>query len=238
MSEQATHHAYSMGSNCEIEGHGVAQVLQFLQAQPETLHVQDLRNDPTYQTVDVDLAWLRKAGPRVAASTLEVKVCLPYRTTNFFLEIISNLSKLTPGGMIYSFADYFVFLFYYRKELYLIPADGLRVWLLQNWDAIATRETQTSIRGEEAYKTVGKMVPEADVLAIPGVIKHTLEYELHPQALARIQPPTEASGQGAICSCCAAPISAKVAAYSEEKFARPLCMQCQRQGPPPTTGQP
>ena len=175
---QLTNYSYDMGGNCNLETKGMREVEKFLRARPETIHLENLQADKQCQTADIDLLWVvKRSGLRFASHTIEVKVSNPHTTSDFFLEIISNEGKSTPGAAVYSFADYFIYLFYDRKELYIIPAKAMKLWLLENWDVLKTRETKTTVGGSH-YVTKGKIAPEADILAIDGVFKHTLSYEI------------------------------------------------------------
>jgi hypothetical protein len=175
---QLTNYNYDMKGNCSLEAKGMHEVEIYLKSRSDTIHLENLQADKQCQTADIDLLWVKRQGRlRFVSSTIELKVCNPHTTTDFFLEIVSNQDKMTPGCAVYSFADYFCYLFYNRKELYIIPARPMRMWLLENWDNLKTRETKTRV-GSSYYTTKGKIVPEASILAIEGVVKHTLSYEI------------------------------------------------------------
>lgn len=174
---QLTNYSYDMRNNCSLEVKGMREVEAYFRDRSDTIHLKNLQADKQCQTADIDLLWTTRKGLRFSTYTLEVKVCNPLTTTDFFLEIVSNDSKQTPGAAVYSFADYFVYLFYDRKELYLIPAKNMKLWMLERWDTLKTRETKTTV-GDSHYVTKGKIASEADIMGIEGVAKYKLDYEI------------------------------------------------------------
>lgn len=167
-----------MCRNSKVEDAGMPEVEKFFLDLPGTLHVDNVQDDQDYRNVDVDLIWIRRRGIKVKASLVEVKINAPFKTDDFFLEVISNKGKGTPGAILYSEADFFAYLFLGRKELYIMPAAELRYHMFRYWQTYQIKQGQTKLspEGNVVYASQGMIIPEPRIMSIPGVKKFTLDY--------------------------------------------------------------
>ena len=123
--------------------------------------VHDVQDDPRFQHRGVDLLWER---PGQAVAGVEVKGDRNGRRGNYFLELVSNLEKNTPGCFLYSEADLLLYVFLDRRELHLLPLGVAREWFLANAAEFPLRSTRTRL-GTAAYTTVGAVVPVRRLLS-------------------------------------------------------------------------
>ncbi|HSP18893.1 MAG TPA: hypothetical protein VLQ79_05235 [Myxococcaceae bacterium] len=127
--------------------------------------VHDVQEDPRFQHRGVDLLWEHAGGDLVG---VEVKGDRQGRRGTYFLELVSNAEKDTPGCFLYSQADLLAYVFLDRQELHLLPLPKLREWFLGRAAEFPLRHAQTRIGGIR-YTTVGASVPTRQVLAtVPG----------------------------------------------------------------------
>jgi hypothetical protein len=128
--------------------------------------VHDVQEDPRFQHRGVDLLWERPGGEVLG---VEVKGDRQAgRRGTYFLELVSNLERDTPGCFLYSSADLLAYVFLDRRELHLLPLPAVRAWFLERRSEFPLRRAQTRI-GPARYTTVGAVVPARRVLAdVPG----------------------------------------------------------------------
>ncbi|MBI3181789.1 MAG: hypothetical protein HYZ28_06565 [Myxococcales bacterium] len=140
--------------------------------------IHDVQEDPRFQHRGVDLLWERSSGAVVG---VEVKGDRQGRRGNYFLELISNLEKDTPGCFLYSVADLLLYVFLERREVHELPLAKLREWFLQRAKQFPLKATRTRT-GKSCYTTVGAVVPVRKVLAeVPGAIRHRPAHSLPAQ---------------------------------------------------------
>jgi hypothetical protein len=136
-------------------------------ASPGSL-IHDVQADPRFQHRGVDLLWQR---PSLPVAGIEVKGDRQGRTGNYFLELVSNLEKDTPGCFLYSESDLLVYVFLERRELHLLPLRAAREWFLPRAKAFPVRSTRTRL-GKESYTTLGALVPVMQLLReVPGALR-------------------------------------------------------------------
>jgi hypothetical protein len=153
--------AYSMQAVQHAADRAVALVADFLRSEAPGSEVHDVQADPRFQHRGVDLLWERSA-----AEVLGVEVKgdrQAGRRGNYFLELISNLEKDTPGCFLYSAADLLAYVFLDRHELHLLPVPATRRWFLARASEFPLRHTQTRV-GAHRYTTVGAAVPARRLL--------------------------------------------------------------------------
>lgn len=153
--------AYSMQAVQHAADRAVALVADFLRSEAPGSEVHDVQADPRFQHRGVDLLW-----ERPAAEVLGVEVKGDRqggRRGNYFLELISNLEKDTPGCFLYSAADLLAYVFLDRRELHLLPVPATRSWFLARASEFPLRHTQTRV-GAHRYTTVGAAVPARRLL--------------------------------------------------------------------------
>ena len=167
---------YSMQEASAVEAEAIEALVHYLRQRPGSIKVQDVRDDPAYRAVDIDLLWTwldRTRQPRT--SKLEIKADRWHRTGNFFFETQSNKAKGTPGCFLYTEADYLLYYFVEPRTLYILPMPETREWFLTNQHRFAERETSTPVGNDQHYVTVGHLVPIAEVVdRVPGVKKRQL----------------------------------------------------------------
>lgn len=123
--------------------------------------VHDVQSDPRFQHRGVDLLWDRPAKEPLG---VEVKGDRHARRGNYFLELVSNLEKDTPGCFLYSEADLLLYVFLETREVHSLPLPRLREWFLPRASTYPLKHTRTRT-GRNSYTTVGAIVPIKEVLA-------------------------------------------------------------------------
>ena len=86
------------------------------------------------------------------------------RRGTYFLELVSNAEKDTPGCFLYSRADLLAYVFLDRRELHLLPLPAAREWFVARASEFPLRQARTRI-GPAQYTTVGATVPARRLLA-------------------------------------------------------------------------
>jgi hypothetical protein len=124
--------------------------------------VHDVQEDPRFQHRGVDLLWERPGGDVLG---VEVKGDRQGgRRGTYFLELISNAEKDTPGCFLYSAADLLAYVFLDRHELHLLPLPATRAWFLARASEFPLRHARTRV-GRFSYTTVGATVPARRLLS-------------------------------------------------------------------------
>lgn len=137
----------------------VHHVRQHLLSEVEGSRLHDVSLDPRFQHRGVDLLWEHPDGQVVG---VEVKGDRQPRQATYFLELVSNLEKDTPGCFLYSRADWLAYVFLTKRELHLLPLPAARAWFLEHAAAYPLKHTRTRT-GALQYTTVGAVVPVADL---------------------------------------------------------------------------
>lgn len=160
--------AYSMQAVQHAAARAVSLVRELLLAEVPGSQVHDVQEDPRFQHQGVDLLWERPGGEIVG---VEVKGDRQGRRGTYFLELVSNAEKDTPGCFLYSRADLLAYVFLDRNELHLLPLPAVREWFLGRASDFPLRQARTRV-GNVRYTTVGASVPARRVLAeVPGTRK-------------------------------------------------------------------
>lgn len=154
--DPALSRSYTMQAVQHAADRAVALVGDFLRAEVPGSRVHDVQADPRFQHRGVDLLWERSGDDVVG---VEVKGDRQGgRRGTYFLELISNLERDTPGCFLYSAADLLAYVFLDRRELHLLPVAACRTWFLARAKEFPLRHTQTRV-GAQRYTTVGASVP-------------------------------------------------------------------------------
>ncbi len=153
--------AYSMQAVQHAALRAVALVHEVLLAEVAGSQVHDVQEDPRFQHRGVDLLWEHPGGQVLG---VEVKGDRQGRRGTYFLELVSNAEKDTPGCFLYSGADLLAYCFLDRRELHLLPLPAVREWFLPRASEFPLRQAQTRV-GRVRYTTVGASVPARRVLA-------------------------------------------------------------------------
>jgi hypothetical protein len=164
--------SYSMHGVMAAAERAVHLVRQHLLASQPGSQLHDVSRDPRFQHRGVDLLWEHADGTVLG---VEVKGDRQPRRTNYFLELISNLERDTPGCFLYSRADLMAYVFLAQRELHLLPLPRVRDWFLPRAREYTLRHTSTRT-GAIRYTTVGAVVPVADVFRdVPGTERFRIE---------------------------------------------------------------
>ncbi len=139
----------------------VSLALVYLEFATPGSRVHDVQHDPRFQHRGVDLLWER---PSLPVAGVEVKGDRQGRTGNYFLELISNLEKNTPGCFLYSTADLILYVFLEQREVHVLPVGESREWFLAHAKQFSLKSTRTRT-GTASYTTVGALVPVRQLLA-------------------------------------------------------------------------
>ena len=153
--------AYSMQAVQHAALRAVALVREVLLAEVAGSQVHDVQEDPRFQHRGVDLLWEHSGGQVLG---VEVKGDRQGRRGTYFLELVSNAEKDTPGCFLYSRADLLAYVFLDRRELHLLPLPAVREWFLARSSEFPLRQAQTRVGGQ-GYTTVGAAVSCRRVLA-------------------------------------------------------------------------
>jgi hypothetical protein len=154
--------AYSMQAVQHAAHRAVELVRGFLLHEVAGSQVHDVQEDPRFQHRGVDLLWER---PGEDVLGVEVKGDRQGgRRGTYFLELVSNAEKDTPGCFLYSGADLLAYVFLDRRELHLLPLPAVREWFLARSSEFPLRHAHTRV-GLLRYTTVGASVPARRVLS-------------------------------------------------------------------------
>lgn len=164
-SRNALTRAYSIQAVQHAADRAVALVRGYLLDELPGSQVHDVQEDPRFRHRGVDLLWER---PGLDVLGVEVKGDRQAaRRGTYFLELVSNVEKDTPGCFLYSTADLLAYVFLDRRELHLLPLSATREWFVARSSEFPLRRAQTRV-GPARYTTVGAAVPAARVLREVG----------------------------------------------------------------------
>lgn len=150
---------YSMDNASSVAKKAFEDIKNYLLSLPLTKGVENVEDDPSYRSKDIDLIWTQTDGKTVF---VEIKGDRWHKTGNYFFETVSNKSKGTPGCFLYTEADFIYYYFVNEKELHILPMPETRNWFIENKDRFREKETSTPI-GRDFYITVGRLVPRVVV---------------------------------------------------------------------------
>jgi hypothetical protein len=151
--------SYSMRGVQAAAERAVHHVRAHLLNEVQGSRLHDVSLDPRFQHRGVDLLWEHPDGQVVG---IEVKGDRQPRQATYFLELVSNLEKDTPGCFLYSRADWLAYVFLSKRELHLLPLPAARAWFLEHAARYPLKHTRTRT-GALQYTTVGAVVPVADM---------------------------------------------------------------------------
>ena len=163
--------AYTMQSVRSTADQAVALARELMTFLDGGGRIHDVQDDPRFQHRGVDLLWEAPAQGGAQVLGVEVKGDRHGRRGNYFLELISNLEKDTPGCFLYSTADLVLYAFVREREVHQLPLPALREWFLPQAKRFPTAQARTRA-GTAHYTTVGALVPVLDVhRAVPGAVR-------------------------------------------------------------------
>jgi hypothetical protein len=144
---------YTFQESLDTADIGTEHVTNFLFSLPNTINVENVEGDVTYQKQDVDLVWQTD---NLKKLTIEIKVDNYAHSGNYFFETISNVGKKTEGCFMYSEAD-LLFYYFLNQELHIFNLAKARKWFIENQDDFRTVRTSTGV-GNGRYQTEGALV--------------------------------------------------------------------------------
>jgi hypothetical protein len=151
--------AYTMSAVRSTADHAVALAREWMSFQKQGSLIHDVQQDPRFQHRGVDLLWEWPGEEKLLG--VEVKGDR-HPSTNYFLELISNAEKETPGCFLYSTADLMLYAFVRDREVHELPLPALREWFLPRAKGYETAHAKTRA-GTAHYTTVGALVPVKEV---------------------------------------------------------------------------
>jgi hypothetical protein len=157
--------AYTMQSVRSTADQAVALARELMALLEPQGRIHDVQDDPRFQHRGVDLLWdvpARDGQDKDRVLGVEVKGDRHGRRGNYFLELISNVEKDTPGCFLYSTADLVLYAFVRELEVHRLPLAPLREWFLPQARRFPTAQARTRA-GTAHYTTVGALVPVKDV---------------------------------------------------------------------------
>jgi hypothetical protein len=163
--------SYSMRGVQGAADRAVSLARQWLIAESPGSRVHDVQEDPRFQHRGVDLLWDRPGEPVLG---VEVKGDRQARRGNYFLELVSNVERDTPGCFLYSTADLLLYVFLAPREVHCLPLKATRDWFIPRAKEYPLKSTRTRT-GAVLYTTVGAIVPVKQILSeVPGATKTRL----------------------------------------------------------------
>lgn len=144
--------SYSMDEGLQVAKRAAGDIETWLRGRPDTIGVRNVEDDPAFQRIDVDLIWTTQQG----SYQVEVKGDRWHKTSNFFFETHSNKEKGTPGGFMYTQADWLFYYFVATRALYRLPMPATRDWFVSKISRFRECSTTTPT-GAGCYTTVGRL---------------------------------------------------------------------------------
>lgn len=141
---------YEFDNQNSVGKNGELIVKNWLLKQINVVNVFDVSFDKKYQDVDVDLIVLYQNGDKI---TYEVKTDT-FLTGNLFFETVSNINKASLGCMMYTGADYILYFFIKNNDLYKLPTNEFRNWVLSNKEKFKEK-----IVKNKHYHSKGLLIP-------------------------------------------------------------------------------
>jgi len=148
-----------------VEGKaGVATVARWLLRHPLVVDITDHQETAEFRSKDVDLlaSIVVHDGTR-RHIPVEVKAD-SHGLTNLYFETVSNLSKGTPGCLMYTAATIVAYLYTQQDVLLLLPFPEFREWFLAHEDEFIDKRVGTS-NDYGVYWSAGKVIPLKRVIS-------------------------------------------------------------------------
>lgn len=142
-----------------IGSNGSVDIIKFIKSRKNVIHVLNIEKNEKYQKLGTDLMVSKYLEGRFDTKYIEIKTDKHHNTGNYFLEVIGNDYKGTPGGMIYTKADYVFYYFINIKQLHVIDRVSLQKWIINNGQALKYVDVPTVDNYNNfLYNTVGALV--------------------------------------------------------------------------------
>lgn len=142
----------------EIGSRGSSEIITFLEKK-NIQGIVNIEKDSRYQKLGVDLIITKKVSNHLETRYIEIKTDQHYDTGNYFLEVIGNDVKGTPGGIIYTMSNFIYYYFIDVKELHIIDTEHLKNWIFNNQQTLRYVDVPTVDNNNNfLYNTVGALV--------------------------------------------------------------------------------
>lgn len=141
---------YEFDNQNSLGKNGESIIKYWLIKQVDVVDIFDVSSMKEYQANDIDLVVLYQNSNKI---TYEVKTD-SFLTGNLFFETVSNVNKNTPGCMIYTKADYILYFFIKNNNLYKLPTNKFRNWVLSNKETFKEK-----IVKNKYYHSKGLLIP-------------------------------------------------------------------------------
>lgn len=143
----------------KIASQAALEITQFLVNRNKVIDVFNTEENKRFQKYGSDLLCSKHDKDKIVTNSIEIKGDTHSYSPNYFIEVIGNDVKGTPGGMIYTKADYVFYYFINIKELHVIDRVSLQEWIKNNGQALEYRDVRTVDNNNNfLYNTVGALV--------------------------------------------------------------------------------
>lgn len=142
-----------------IASKAATEIDTFLRSRKNIFDVINIEKDKQFQRKGIDLLCFICKSKTLKTKSIEIKADTHTYTNRYFIEVIGNDSKGTPGGMLYTIADYIFYYFINAKELHVIERIPLQKWICNNGKNLNYREVPTVDENNNVlYNTIGTYV--------------------------------------------------------------------------------
>lgn len=155
---------YTMHDRMPFAEEAARRSTAFLLSQDPASRVENVEDDPHYQSLDVDLLWHRPGGVVGVECKGDAQA---HRTGNYVLETLSNRDAGTAGCFLKSRADVWHYHLLGSRELHVWDLEPVRAWFLAHQDRFPRRETKSG-GAAGGWTTVFRLVPIRAVLEEVG----------------------------------------------------------------------
>lgn len=148
-----TQNIYTFEDSMKVADKGTVEITSFFERMGYT--VENVEDDLEYRKKDIDLLVTH---PNGTLRTIEIKVDT-YYPRNFYIEVISNLNKMTPGCFMYTESDYIMYYFRNHNQAYMIPTKKFQDWFTPKKDDFIKPKAPFTPAGSGGYSSEGRLVP-------------------------------------------------------------------------------
>jgi len=152
-------------------------VKKFLESNPETVSVEDVRKEKLYRLLEIDFLWYKKDP---FPWGVEVKADFTISGSgNFFLEVWEDVPSKYPGGFKRSLAHYWIIVDAVKKILYLFDVNNVRSYCRdkerRTGKKFLTKDVNWKIDRKRGVSR-GLLVPVRELLGV-GLVRSFENYE-------------------------------------------------------------
>lgn len=151
---------YSFDTQLDWGKAGEQAVYTFLRAKPETVDVRDLSESSHWQPLGIDALWIREGKNGILYGTFfDVKTDLfVHKSGGLFIETSTNFDS--PGCMLTTKAEFFLYYDPVLGKLYHVPINALREWYSKK----GRSKKHMTVKNDAGYESEGfvLMLEEAE----------------------------------------------------------------------------